>query len=83
MAQIPSLLHYHEHDFAKHQLVARIVAQKTRKQSRLIPLIAFVLAATHGVTVSLFSDFGPRHEIADATGEPTKTLSVANVEPRT
>lgn len=42
--------------------------------------IAFILAANHGVTASLFSDFGPRHEIADATGEPTQTLAVANVE---
>jgi ubiquitin-activating enzyme E1 len=42
--------------------------------------IAFVLAANHGVTTSLFSDFGPQHEIADATGEPTQTLAVSNVE---
>ena len=42
--------------------------------------IAFILAASHGVTASIFSDFGPRHEIADATGEPTQTLAVANVE---
>ena len=42
--------------------------------------IAFILEANHGVTASIFSDFGPRHEIADATGEPTQTLAVANVE---
>lgn len=42
--------------------------------------IAFVLAANHGVTASIFSDFGPHHEIADATGEPTQTLAVSNVE---
>ena len=42
--------------------------------------IAFILAANHGVTASIFSDFGPHHEIADATGEPTQTLAVANVE---
>ena len=42
--------------------------------------IAFVMAANHGVTASLFSDFGPCHEIADATGEPTQTLAVSNVE---
>ena len=42
--------------------------------------IAFILAANHGVTASIFSDFGPRHEIADATGEPTQTLAVANIE---
>jgi len=42
--------------------------------------IAFILAANHGVTASIFSDFGPQHEIADATGEPTQTLAVANVE---
>lgn len=42
--------------------------------------IAFLLAANHGVTCSLFSDFGPAHEIQDATGEPTRTLAVANLE---
>jgi len=42
--------------------------------------IAFVVAANHGITCSLFSDFGPNHEIADATGEPTQTLAVSNVE---
>ena len=42
--------------------------------------VAFVLAVTTGVTCSLFSDFGPRHEISDATGEPTQTLAVSAVE---
>jgi ubiquitin-activating enzyme E1 len=42
--------------------------------------IAFILAVNHGVTSSIFSDFGPRHEILDATGEPTQTLAVSNVE---
>ena len=42
--------------------------------------IAFVLACTHGVTTSLFSDFGPIHEISDATGEPTQTLAISNME---
>ena len=42
--------------------------------------IAFVMAVTNGVTSTLFSDFGPRHEITDATGEPTQTLAVSNVE---
>lgn len=42
--------------------------------------IAFVLACNHGVTCSLFSDFGPAHEIMDATGEPTQTLAVSNME---
>ena len=42
--------------------------------------VAFVLALTTGVTASLFNDFGPRHEIADATGEPTQALAVANME---
>ena len=42
--------------------------------------IAFLLATNHGVTCSLFSDFGPAHEIQDATGEPTQTLAVANLE---
>jgi len=42
--------------------------------------IAFLLATNHGVTCSLFSDFGPHHEVADATGEPTQTLAVSNME---
>lgn len=42
--------------------------------------IAFIMAITHGVTSSIFSDFGPHHEITDATGEPTQTLAVSNVE---
>jgi len=42
--------------------------------------IAFILAANHGITSSLFSDFGLSHEILDATGEPTQTLAVSNVE---
>mmetsp|Transcript_3005 Transcript_3005/g.6757 ORF Transcript_3005/g.6757 Transcript_3005/m.6757 type:complete len:1300 (+) Transcript_3005:21-3920(+) len=42
--------------------------------------IAFVIACNHGVTCSLFSDFGPDHEILDATGEPTATLAVSNIE---
>ena len=42
--------------------------------------IAFLLAINHGVTSSLFSDFGTNHTITDATGEPTATLAVANVE---
>lgn len=41
---------------------------------------AFIMALTNGVTSSLFSDFGPSHEIADATGEPTQTLAVSNME---
>ena len=39
-----------------------------------------MLAATNGVTASIFSDFGTRHEITDATGEPTQTLAVSNLE---
>lgn len=42
--------------------------------------VAFVMAINSGVTTSLFSDFGPEHEISDATGEPTQTLAVSNVE---
>jgi ubiquitin-activating enzyme E1 len=42
--------------------------------------IAFILAINHGVTSSIFSDFGPHHEILDATGEPTQTLAVSNME---
>lgn len=43
--------------------------------------IAFLMALNHGgVTASLFSDFGPLHEIADATGEPTQTLAISNIE---
>jgi hypothetical protein len=42
--------------------------------------IAFIMALTNGVTSSIYSDFGPHHEITDATGEPTQTLAVSNVE---
>jgi hypothetical protein len=42
--------------------------------------IAFIMAVTNGVTSSIFSDFGTHHEITDATGEPTQTLAVSNVE---
>jgi hypothetical protein len=42
--------------------------------------IAFIMALNNGVTSSIFSDFGPSHEIADATGEPTQTLAVSNIE---
>ncbi len=42
--------------------------------------IAIVLAITNGVTCSLFGDFGPRHEITDATGKPTQMLAMSNVE---
>eukprot|EP00546_Thalassionema_frauenfeldii_P018444 CAMPEP_0178900650 /NCGR_PEP_ID=MMETSP0786-20121207/3584_1 /TAXON_ID=186022 /ORGANISM="Thalassionema frauenfeldii, Strain CCMP 1798" /LENGTH=1237 /DNA_ID=CAMNT_0020571663 /DNA_START=42 /DNA_END=3756 /DNA_ORIENTATION=+ len=42
--------------------------------------IAFILAVNHGVSLSLFSDFGTSHEILDATGEPTQTLAVSNIE---
>ena len=42
--------------------------------------IAFIMALNNGVTSSIFSDFGCTHEIADATGEPTQTLAVANME---
>jgi len=42
--------------------------------------IAFILALNHGITATMFSDFGPSHEIMDATGEPTQTLAVSNME---
>ena len=42
--------------------------------------IAFIMAMNNGVTSTIFSDFGPSHEIMDATGEPTQTLAVSNVE---
>lgn len=42
--------------------------------------IAFILAVNRGVTASLFSDFGPKHEITDVNGEPAKMLAVSNVE---
>lgn len=45
--------------------------------TRNIPII---LACTHGVTCSIFCDFGPQHTITDATGEPTRTLAVAHME---
>lgn len=42
--------------------------------------MAFLLACNHGVTASIFSDFGPRHEITDELGEPTRLLAISNVE---
>jgi len=42
--------------------------------------IAFIMAISNGVTSSIFSDFGPQHEITDATGEPTQTLAISNME---
>lgn len=42
--------------------------------------IAFIMAVTNGVTSTIFSDFGPNHEINDATGEPTQTLAISNME---
>lgn len=42
--------------------------------------MAFCLACNHGVTASLFSDFGLHHEITDPNGEPTQMLAVSNVE---
>lgn len=42
--------------------------------------VAFVLAVNHGVTASLFSDFGPQHVVADADGEPAETFAVAAAE---
>ena len=42
--------------------------------------IAFILACNHGVSTSIFSDFGPRHEITDELGEPTRLLAMSNLE---
>ena len=33
-----------------------------------------------GITCSIFSDFGLNHEITDATGEPTATLTISSIE---
>ena len=42
--------------------------------------IAFMLALTNGVACSIFSDFGPKHTINDADGEPTETFAISNIE---
>jgi hypothetical protein len=71
-----------------HRPYAAIVVTKLLPKMELFGLneiardngIAFILAITNGVTSSIFSDFGPYHEITDATGEPTQMLAVANVE---
>lgn len=42
--------------------------------------IAFVMAVNMGVTCSVFSDFGPKHVITDADGEPTQMLAVSSAE---
>lgn len=40
--------------------------------------ITFTMALNNGTTPSILSDFGPCHEISNATGEPTQTLVVSN-----
>ena len=42
--------------------------------------IAFVLACNHGISASIFSDFGHKHEITDELGEPTRLLAMSNLE---
>lgn len=42
--------------------------------------IAFLMAFTSGITSSLFSDFGPKHIVNDATGEPVETKALSNIE---
>ena len=42
--------------------------------------VAFIMAVNAGVTASVFSDFGPRFEIADLDGEPTQPVAVTNIE---
>jgi len=67
---------------------AAVVVTQLLPQAQLFKLnelcrtnnMAFIMALNHGVTSSLFSDFGPHHEISDATGEPTQTLAVSNIE---
>lgn len=71
-----------------HRPYAAIVVTKLLPKKQLLHLnetarandIAFIMAMTNGVTSSIFSDFGPHHEITDATGEPTQTLAVSNIE---
>lgn len=71
-----------------HRPYAAIVVTKLLPKKQLFRLnetarangIAFIMAITNGVTSSIFSDFGPVHEITDATGEPTQTLAISNVE---
>ena len=71
-----------------HRPYAAIVVTKLLPKKQLFRLnetarangIAFIMAITNGVTSSIFSDFGPHHEITDATGEPTQTLAISNVE---
>jgi len=71
-----------------HRPYAAIVVTKLLPKKELFRLnetarangIAFIMAISNGVTSSIFSDFGPHHEITDATGEPTQTLAVSNVE---
>jgi len=71
-----------------HRPYAAIVVTKLLPKQQLFELnetarsngIAFIMAVSNGVTSSIFSDFGPQHEITDATGEPTQTLAVSNVE---
>ncbi|EED92895.1 ubiquitin activating enzyme 2, partial [Thalassiosira pseudonana CCMP1335] len=71
-----------------HRPYAAVVVTKLLPKKELFHLnlmarengIAFIMALTNGVTSSIFSDFGNHHEITDATGEPTQTLAISNVE---
>eukprot|EP00455_Lapot_gusevi_P024090 TRINITY_DN24_c0_g1_i5.p1 TRINITY_DN24_c0_g1~~TRINITY_DN24_c0_g1_i5.p1 ORF type:complete len:1100 (-),score=574.74 TRINITY_DN24_c0_g1_i5:196-3444(-) len=64
-----------------------VVVCKTLPKSELVRLnaaaraahAAFILALTHGVTATFFSDFGDEHVITDADGEPKKTLVVEGI----
>lgn len=44
---------------------------------------AFILAQTHGVTGTFFTDFGDEHTVTDADGEPVDTLVVDHFDPVT
>jgi ubiquitin-activating enzyme E1 len=40
----------------------------------------FLMAINSGVTATVFSDFGEKHEITDPDGEPTETLAMSSAE---
>jgi hypothetical protein len=42
--------------------------------------ILFLLALTNGVTATFFSDFGPKHAVTDANGEPPISNPVDSIE---
>lgn len=74
-------------EYLKEQKIGAVVVTKTLRKADLVALnnmcreikATFVLAVTHGLTGTFFSDFGARHVVTDKDGEPKKTLIVEDI----